>query len=271
MDDTWIIAVFVIIDTVLERLNHHSDVRAQVPDAEIVTVAVVAAKYFQNHHERAVCVMRACHYLSAPLSVSRFNRRLHALADWLPFIADVLGDVAVYGQAYVIDSVPVPVCRRVRARRCRKVRGRVYCGYCPAKEEKFFGWRLHLICTPCGVPVRFALLPGSLHDLTAVHELTYGLPRGARVFGDKAFNSRADEASIHDATGVRLVPIRKANMRPHAWFLDDLELREYRHTIETVNSQLESMGVERLRVRTNQGFDLKVHASLIALACTNMH
>ena len=95
------------------------------------------------------------------------------------------------------------------------------------------------------------------------------MPRGSRLFGDTAFNSAADEHSIHTETNVRLIPIRKANMRPHAWFLDELERREYRHTIETVNSQREKMGIERLYARTNAGFDLKVYASLIALACTN--
>ena len=54
-------------------------------------------------------------------------------------------------------------------------------------------------------------------------------------------------------------------MQPHAWFLDDIELRDYRHTIETVNSQCEKMGVERLYARTNSGFELKVLASIIAL------
>ena len=97
------------------------------------------------------------------------------------------------------------------------------------------------------------------------------LPPGARLFGDKAYNSGDDEASILADTSVRLIPIRKANMQPHAWFLDEIELREYRHTIETVNSQLEKMGVERLHARTNIGFEVKVHASLIALACTNFN
>jgi hypothetical protein len=69
---------------------------------------------------------------------------------------------------------------------------------------------------------------------------------------------------------VRLVPVRRANMRPHAWFMDAIELRAYRHTIETVNSQLEKMGIERLYARTNAGFELKVHATLIALICTNL-
>ena len=87
----------------------------------------------------------------------------------------------------------------------------------------------------------------------------------------KAFNSADDEASILAETDVCLMPIRKANMQPHAWFLDELEVREYRHTIETVNSQLEKMGVERLHARTNVGIELKVYASLIALACTNFN
>ena len=46
---------------------------------------------------------------------------------------------------------------------------------------------------------------------------------------------------------------------------DEYDLRLYRKSIETVNSQLESMGLERLRACTNNGFDIKVQASLIAL------
>ena len=188
----------------------------------------------------------------------------------MAFIPTTLGELFATGEVFVIDSLPVPVCRRVRAGRCRKVRGRAYGGYCAAKREKFCGWRLHLICRPDGVPVRFTLLPARYHDLTPVHELAYGLPPGARLLGDKAFNSAHDEASMLADTGVRLVPIRRVNMQSHAWFMDDIELKEYRHTIETVNSQLEKMGVERIHARTNRGFDLKVQAALIAVICTNI-
>jgi hypothetical protein len=270
MNATWIVTVFYITDELMEELGHQSDIRAQVPDAEIITVAIVAAKYFQNHHERALEVMQALGYLSGSISVSRFNRRLHALADWLAFIPTTLGELFLAGEVFIIDSLPVPVCRRARARRCRKVRGRLFCGYCAAKKEKFFGWRLHLICTPAGMPVAFTLLPGALHDLTPVHELTAQLPAGSRVLGDKAFNSAPDEASILDGVGVRLVPIRRKNMKPQAW-CDEYDLKLYRRHIENVNSQLESMGVQRLHARTNPGLELKLHASLIAVACSNLN
>ena len=49
MDAYWIITAFVVIDTLMERLGHRSDVRAKVPDSEILTIAVVAAKYFGSH------------------------------------------------------------------------------------------------------------------------------------------------------------------------------------------------------------------------------
>ncbi len=268
MNDDLIVTAYVVIDTVLQALDHQTHGLAHISDAEVLTVAVVAAKYFANNHERALQVMRGMRYLSQPLSASRFNRRLHALGGWLRLLLETLGELVAQGEAFLLDSMPVPVCRRARARRNRKVRGAEYCGYCAAKREKFFGWRLHLVCTAAGVPVAFDLLPGALHDLTPVHELTYGLPPGASVYGDKGYNAAADEASILADTGVRLVPIRKANMRPNLW-ADKLALREHRKRVETTYSQLEAMGVQQLHARTQAGLELKLHASLLALVCTN--
>ena len=86
------------------------------------------------------------------------------------------------------------------------------------------------------------LLPGGLHDLTPSHELCYGLPEGATVYGDKGYNAAVDEATILAVSRVRLVPIRKANMAPDAW-ADKLALREYRKRIAVLFSQLAAMGV----------------------------
>ena len=41
---------FVICDDLMKILNHKSHCLALVSDAEVVTVALVAAKYFHNHH-----------------------------------------------------------------------------------------------------------------------------------------------------------------------------------------------------------------------------
>lgn len=270
MDAEWIITVFVLIDDLMLKYEHQSDTRSRVSDSEILTVAVCAAKFCQNHHERTVLLMNQLGYLSGPLSLSRYNRRLHHLAEWWELILSGLMQSHCKGDTFIIDSMPLPVCRRVRASRCKKVRGREYCGYCPAKDYKFFGWRLHLIINPQGVPVSFSILPAHLHDLTPIHELTWVLPPWCQLLGDKGYNAGADEATIWEAVRVRFVPIRKVNMEPNP--IDErVALRTHRHAVESLNSQLERMGAERLYARTNVGFELKVWASLVAVIMTNTH
>jgi len=268
MDAEWIITVFVVIDDLMQTYQHQTDCRSRVSDSEILTIAVCAAKFTQNHQARALILMQQLGYLSAKLSLSRFNRRLPKLADWFEFSLSVLTELHCKGHTFVIDSMPLPVCKRVRASRCGKVRGRAYCGYCAAKAERFFGWRLHLIVNLQGVPVAFSILPASLHDLTPIHELTWLLPPWSTVLADKGYNAQADEASIWEAACVRLVPIHKANREPNT-YLERVALTKHRKLIESVNSQLERMGVEHLYARTNLGFELKVQASLLAVFFTN--
>ncbi len=43
MNAAWMITTFVVVDKMMEQLGHRSDVRAQVPDPEKVTIAVVTA------------------------------------------------------------------------------------------------------------------------------------------------------------------------------------------------------------------------------------
>lgn len=62
MNAEWIITAFVILDELLTKGGHQDHKLSQVGDSEVLTVAVVAAKYFQNHHERALSMLRECHY-----------------------------------------------------------------------------------------------------------------------------------------------------------------------------------------------------------------
>jgi hypothetical protein len=60
--------------------------------------------------------------------------------------------------------------------------------------------------------------------------------------------------------------LRRTNMLPNTP-ADDAFIRRYRHTIETANSRLEQMGLQRLHVCSLAGFLIKLNASLLALAC----
>src|SRR4051812_30753100 len=108
--DHLIVAVYVVLDDILRALGHRTDCRAQTSDSEVLTVGVIAACQFANHHERPLCVLKGLGYLSAPLPISRFNRRFHALAHRLSAALDLLAAVFATGVVFVIDSIPLPVC-----------------------------------------------------------------------------------------------------------------------------------------------------------------
>lgn len=59
----------------------------------------------------------------------------------------------------VVDALPLPVCKKVRAERCRKVQGRGFMGWSSSKREWYFGWRLHWICDTLGVPITLPSYP----------------------------------------------------------------------------------------------------------------
>ena len=262
MNQDAIITIYVVVDDTLKALGNTSDVRATMSDAEVLTVGIVAAGLFHNHHERALCTLQAMGCVGR-LSVSRFNRRLHQLSTWLDLLLDTLLALGRTGEAYIIDSLPLPVCRRVRAGRCRKVQGVAYCGYCAAKKEKFYGYRLHLVCDLAGRPVSFELWPASVSDRTPVMTLLRGLPPLARVAADKGYVSDPLRCQVQAAYHVDLMALRRANMTPNTP-AELAFIRCHRRRIETLNSQLEKMGIQCLHARTVDGFRIKVAASLLA-------
>jgi len=262
MNPDTIVTVYAVIDDLLKAMNHKDDPRAKLSAGEILTVAVVSAHQFQNHHERALGIMSGMGYI-AGFSMSRFNRRLHALSDVLMEVVMLLSELFAEGTVYIIDAMPLPTCRWVRRNRSKKGNGRTYEGYCASKKERYFGFQLHLVCDTLGIPVNFDILPAKWDELVPVQHLLADLPEGSRVVADKGYVSQKDEL-ISAAAGVRLIPKYRKNMRGNSRKDRDL-IHQHRSTIETVNSQLEKMGIQRLHARTQLGFGLKVISSLVAL------
>lgn len=267
MNDTYIVTLYVMVEDMLKLMGYEDDGRVQVKAAEILTVAIVAAKYFENHQARALGVLIGMGYIRR-ISASRFNRRLHQLNEVLETLMGLISELLSDGEVFVIDTLPVPVCKRVRAKRCRKVQGREFYGYCASKDEHYFGWQLHLVCDAQGIPVAFDLLPARWDELVAVQSLLATLAEGSCVVADKGYISYKEQLLAYLNGGVRLVAKFRTNMRGNSE-ADARLIRHHRPRIETLNSQLEKMGLQRLHARTNQGLALKVLASLFAVALSN--
>ena len=95
------------------------------------------------------------------------------------------------------------------------------------------------------------------------------LLEGSQVVADKGYISQTIELLVYGSGHVRLIVLCCRIMRGNSRE-DAALIRQHRSMIETVNGQLETMGLQRLHARTNLGVGLKVSAPLIALALTNV-
>jgi IS5 family transposase len=168
---------------------------------------------------------------------------------------ELLGDMLSTSTIYIVDSMPIPVCRRARAKRCTKVIGATYEGTCSAKNERYFGWKLHLVCD-LGIPTRFLLRPARAHDTTAVVDLACTLPFGAVLLGDRGYVSEPLRHQLDARYGVTMIAIHRANMQSNTP-AEQLLFRMHRKRIETCKSQLEKIGVARIHARLTAGVSLK--------------
>jgi hypothetical protein len=266
--DGQIVAVFCLCDDLLKALYHHEDPQCQMSDAEILTIALVAALHFGGNQAKASRFLYEIGYMKHMLSRSRFNRRLHRLANLVWTMLHQLGETwktLNEHSIYIIDSFPVAVCDNYRIRRCHIYREEAYRGYQASKKRYYYGLKIHLLITETGQPVEFFLTPGSFSDTPALSAYLLDLPEGAQLTGDKAFNDYGVEDILNEV-GIRFCPLRKKNsQRPLPPWVTYL-MSSYRKMVETTGSMIERILPKHIHAVTAAGFELKV--ALFVLACS---
>ena len=265
MDGT-IVTCYCLCDDLLQALHHREDPQCQMSDAEVMTVALVAALFFGGNHALTLIFMTEQGYITKILSASRFNRRLHRVKDLFLTLFAMLGahwkDLNEES-VYIIDSFPIASCDNIRIRRSRRYTGEDYRGYIPSKRRYFYGLRLHLLVTKEGQPVECFLSPGEETDTSGLKWYPFDLPAGAKILADKAFNHYQIEDDLA-SVDIELAPLRKKNTtRPvPGW---ETYLRStYRKCVETVGSEITRRFPKSIHAVTGSGFELKVILFVLA-------
>ena len=145
--DSQIVAVFCLCDDILKALYHADDCQRRITDAEIMTIALVAALHFGGNQAKANRFLYEHSYIKYLLSRGRFNRRLHRLSDLFWVVFHTLGEVwKVLNEhsIYILDSFPMAACDNYRIARCHLYRGEAYRGYQVSKKRYFYGLKIHL-------------------------------------------------------------------------------------------------------------------------------
>jgi len=266
--DTQIIVIFCLCFDMLKSLHHYEDPQCQMSDAEVMTTAIVAMLYFKGNFSMASRFLYSERYIPNMLGKSRFNRRLHRIADLFLTLFLRLGETwkkLNERSTYVIDSYPIAVCDNYRIQRSKIYQGEDYRGYIPSKKRYFYGLRIHILVTEQGEPVEFFLMPGAFSDTSALALYNFDLPEHSWITGDKAYNDYTIEDMMREA-GLELLPLRKKNslrpVPPYMYYLQST----VRKIVETTGSLIERLLPKSIHAVTAKGFELKV--ALFVLACS---
>ncbi|MFT4203350.1 MAG: IS982 family transposase [Chitinophagaceae bacterium] len=272
LSDSKIIALYCIVDDILNSLHHQEDQRARVSDAEIITTAFVSTLYFGGHQDNARHFMKMGGYVPRMLDKSRYCRRLHRLSDFLLYLFEVVGkqlkDMAGAAE-YRLDSFPVAVCDNIRIGRSKVLEGEEYRGRHAAMRRYFYGVRVQVMALD-GVPVEFCMVPGSEHDSQSLGKLPFDVAPESSIYMDAGYTDYLSEDDLFDAEMIHAKVCRRKNSKrkddPSEAFIKNY----MRKHIETEFSVIKSKMLRSIHAVTKNGFLLKVALFVIAYTFDNL-
>jgi len=254
-------------DDLLIALGHQDDPRAKMSDAEVMTTALIAARYFGGHQQTAwVSALKTLGYIPNMLGHSRFNRRLHQVSEHFQTLFQVLAEgfkAENSENIYSIDTFPVAVCDTIRISRSHLSQDPDWRGKIASKRRYFYGLKVHLMGTKTGQIVEAFFTPGRASDVLGLRCYNFDLPQGSVVYADKAYCNYGIEDALA-ASGISLRPIRKKNAKrqypPHEVYLQQF----HRKQVEVTNSLVAQLLPKSIHAVTATGFELKVFLFIIA-------
>ena len=201
------------------------------------------------------------------LSQSEFNRRARNLC-WLlnALRQDLVRQMgALQEEIRLIDGTPVHVRHWRRHGKRHLYLPDAQLGYCAAKKETFYGYRLVVLTTLEGVITDWELLPGAEDEREAALDLLYEY-RNLKALGDKGFLDKLRQALLYEDRQVTLLTPKRKNQKeqnPTGW---DALMNRIRRLIETAFAQgKEGFNLERPYARTLWGLISRLIAKLTGM------
>lgn len=221
-------------------------------DEEVITMEI-CGEYFKHPTDKDLFAYFRDHYrhffpaLGDRTSFVRQAADLWQIKAWIQHHL-----VSASGQAsdsvQIIDTLPLPVCRWVRGVRDRCFPLLADYGYCAAKQSHYYGFKLGLRVSRCGMIVHAPLLSARAHDVNHLAVLVEDF--AGVVPADKGFIDEYRQTQLAERHQTSIITPRRARMPQTAHSPHLLTAcARVRKVVETVGSHLtERFGVERIRV-----------------------
>lgn len=247
----------------------------KISDAEVITLSVLQVLLRFNSEARFMRYARKHLRSWFPYIPQRpgYNKRLRRLSGTIKHVLCVLTrENPLYDDGiWVVDSTPVE-CGRSRTTQQRSdLAGWAQYGYSASHSRHFWGLRLHIIATPAGLPVAFALAGAKADEreicTAMIREAGIARP-GQVIIADKGYRSTSFEQQLN-AAGMTLVRpvVKNEKPRPGRHLLRCLR-QHVESIVHTLKSQL---GLERHKGRTRPGVAVRILQRILAHTATMWH
>lgn len=282
--DTLAVALYVRIDDTLKDRPELRPWRPKIgiapklSDAELLTLAVLQVLQGFEHEARWLRHARQHlgHLFPYLPGQAGYNKRLRKSAEQLKALIRVLAeDTDVWADdVWLIDSTPVECGRSRPTAKRSNLAGWAGYGYCASHSRYFWGLRLHLVATPAGLPVTFALAHPKTDEREVAIDLFDSDPdllagrHGQSVIADKGYTSAEFERRLNDH-GIELLRPAMKREQPRR---GAPQLKSLRQIIESINNTLKSkLSLERHGGHSPQGVLVRVLQRLLALTAAIWH
>ena len=247
----------------------------KLSDAELVTLAVIQVLLRFDSEAR---FLRYAHAHLGPWfpylpARAGYNKRLRRSAGLLQHVIRWLArdSPSWWDDLWLVDSTPVECGRSRQTAQRSDLGGWAEYGYCASHSRYFWGLRLHLVATPSGLPITFALAGAKADErdiCSAMLAHAQIARQGQTLMADKGYKSGPFEEDLKTA-GISLIRPATKTETPRA---GKQLLKAFRQTIESVYDTLkDQLGLERHGGRTRTGVAVRVLQRILALTAVIWH
>lgn len=238
----------------------------RLKDLELISLALTAEFMgidSENHLFRHIPNTIKC-----KIERSVYNRRKRRLAIKINEIRMKLArSFNEYEKFFIIDSMPVEVCKLSRSYTSKICKDAEYCypnrGFCASQQMHFYGYKLHAVCSINGVFQSIDLSPASVHDIHYLKDIREQLS-DCTLLGDKGYLSSEIQIDLFNYANIELETPKRVNQkdyRPQFYLF-----KKQRKRIETLFSQLcDQFMIRRNYAKSFEGFKTRILAKITAL------
>jgi len=243
----------------------------KMSDCEIIALSLTAESTGNDSENYFFGKLKSTYSADFPNLIDRsnFNRRRKRLRSKIADLNQSMADFLNEGEnAYIVDSIPVPICQIVREKRSKICRENFLTapdkGYSAVSKAYYFGYKLHLVTSVRGVFASMDISKASIHDVHYLSDIKYSKLNNCTLLGDKGYLSKTHQLDLFSSCNIKLETPKRSNQIDKHKF--EPVFRKLRKRIETLFSQLcDQFFLKRNYAKTVTGISTRLISKISAV------